>query len=94
MTKRIATDTLWDLLNQPPVGREDYLARLYMVRRQQRRQELPKICRDCNDWDWAGAQPDWETKDARWKKAAATGVASAATDEGRGTSGLVAEVYR
>jgi radical SAM protein with 4Fe4S-binding SPASM domain len=45
----------------------DAFARLYMVHRQQRWGELPAICRDCKDWDWQGAQPDWEARDARWK---------------------------
>jgi radical SAM protein with 4Fe4S-binding SPASM domain len=44
----------------------DEFARLYMIHRQQRWSELPAICRDCKDWDWQGAQPDWEARDRRW----------------------------
>jgi len=50
----------------------DEFARLYMVHRQQRWGELPTICRNCKDWDWAGSQPDWETRDRRWQRPTST----------------------
>lgn len=46
----------------------DEFARLYMVHRQQRWNDLPRICRDCKDWDWEGAQPDWQSRDKHWRK--------------------------
>ncbi len=45
----------------------DEMARLYMVHRQQRWEDLPDICKDCKDWDWQGAMPDWEALDKRWQ---------------------------
>lgn len=48
--------------------RSDEFGRLWMLHRLQRWDELPAICRQCRDWDWGGAQPDFDAADPRHRK--------------------------
>ncbi len=50
------------------IWNSDAMAKIYMLHRQQRWKDLPRICQECNDWDWRGGEPEDEIKDKRWKE--------------------------